>query len=144
VRKQWTWAECCPCPCCPNDWEHYGVMFEQEVKPDYKMLLMALSVFIHVRFFDHPAANVNQHVKQGGKEGEVLAMATSKSAASMKNRASSKSMHGSSTAESSDALKKTKKSSTKSLTASRAGGSFSARSGGASPRSPRSPRGAAA
>merc|ERR1712039_1097107 len=34
-------------------YEMYGVRFEQEVETDYKMMLMAFSVFIHSRFFEN-------------------------------------------------------------------------------------------
>lgn len=97
IRKKWTCGECCPLPCCPDNWEHYGVVFEKDTENDYKMMLMSLAVFIHVRFFDHPSqgqpgntASSNVGVDRSGiSKFDVGAAATMRSMRSVKSQKSS-------------------------------------------------------
>merc|ERR1712176_1581194 len=53
IGKRYTCGECCPCPCFTQGYSLYGVRYEKEVETDYKMMLMAMSVFIHARFFEN-------------------------------------------------------------------------------------------
>jgi len=49
VHKFWMFGDICP---CLGEWDNYWAEFGAINSPDYKMLILALSVFIQMRFFD--------------------------------------------------------------------------------------------
>jgi len=50
LRKTWMWGD--HCPMCFKDWDNYAVHFGEASNPDYKLLLIALSTFVQMRYFD--------------------------------------------------------------------------------------------
>jgi len=49
VLKKWMWGDCVQ---CMGEWDNYWIKFGSASNPDYKVLLVALSIFIQMRFFD--------------------------------------------------------------------------------------------
>jgi len=49
VMKQWMWGDCIQ---CLGEWDNFWINFGDVVNPDYKILLLALSIFIQIRLFD--------------------------------------------------------------------------------------------
>eukprot|EP00747_Dinoflagellata_sp_TGD_P171159 gnl/TRDRNA2_/TRDRNA2_204530_c0_seq1.p1 gnl/TRDRNA2_/TRDRNA2_204530_c0~~gnl/TRDRNA2_/TRDRNA2_204530_c0_seq1.p1 ORF type:complete len:301 (-),score=20.97 gnl/TRDRNA2_/TRDRNA2_204530_c0_seq1:129-1031(-) len=49
VEKHWMCGDLCQ---CLNEWDNYWVHFGQAANARYKLLLLALSIFIQMRFFD--------------------------------------------------------------------------------------------
>jgi hypothetical protein len=49
LEKLWMWGDCCQ---CLGEWDNYKFTFGNITHPDYKVLLIALGVFVQMRFFD--------------------------------------------------------------------------------------------
>ena len=49
VEKRWMCGDICP---CLTEWDNYWVHFGLAANAQYKLLLLALGVFIQMRFFD--------------------------------------------------------------------------------------------
>jgi len=49
IEKKWRWGDFCQ---CASEWDDYWVDFQDAKNPDFKMLLLATSIFIQMRFFD--------------------------------------------------------------------------------------------
>eukprot|EP00746_Dinoflagellata_sp_MGD_P016456 gnl/MRDRNA2_/MRDRNA2_137173_c0_seq1.p1 gnl/MRDRNA2_/MRDRNA2_137173_c0~~gnl/MRDRNA2_/MRDRNA2_137173_c0_seq1.p1 ORF type:complete len:299 (-),score=37.66 gnl/MRDRNA2_/MRDRNA2_137173_c0_seq1:40-936(-) len=49
MQKIWMWGDCIQ---CLGEWDNYWVHFGVADNPDYKVLLMALAVFVQMRLFD--------------------------------------------------------------------------------------------
>mmetsp|Transcript_40533 Transcript_40533/g.93175 ORF Transcript_40533/g.93175 Transcript_40533/m.93175 type:complete len:275 (+) Transcript_40533:57-881(+) len=49
VHKFWMWGDICQ---CLGEWDKYWAEFGEINNPDYKILVLALTIFIQMRFFD--------------------------------------------------------------------------------------------
>lgn len=49
IVKQWMWGDCIQ---CLGEWDNYRIRFGDGSNSDYKVLLLAVSIFIQVRLFD--------------------------------------------------------------------------------------------
>lgn len=49
IEKRWRWGDVVQ---CLGEWDDYWVDFNDAKNPDYKVLLLATSIFIQMRFFD--------------------------------------------------------------------------------------------
>jgi len=49
LTKTWMMGDCCPL--CFKDWDNFQTHFGQAANPDFKLLLLALTSFIHLRMF---------------------------------------------------------------------------------------------
>lgn len=49
VEKRWEWGDCFQ---CLGEWDNYIISFGNVTNPDYKVMLIALGVFLQMRFFD--------------------------------------------------------------------------------------------
>mmetsp|Transcript_26256 Transcript_26256/g.47959 ORF Transcript_26256/g.47959 Transcript_26256/m.47959 type:complete len:281 (-) Transcript_26256:117-959(-) len=49
IHKYWMWGDMCQ---CLGEWDNYWAEFGAVNNPDYKVLVLALAIFIQMRFFD--------------------------------------------------------------------------------------------
>jgi len=56
IEKKWRWGDLCK---CAKEWDDYWIDFGDAKNPDFKILFLATSIFIQMRFFDQRNKNEN-------------------------------------------------------------------------------------
>lgn len=60
LEKTWMWGDYCPA--CFPDWDRYEMHFGDAVNPESKMLLLTLTTFLQMRFFDRGSEGGGKNV----------------------------------------------------------------------------------
>lgn len=60
IEKKWRWGDMALFACCSKEWDDYWVDFNDAKNPDFKVLLLATTIFIQMRFFDKRNGNGNK------------------------------------------------------------------------------------